>query len=65
MIRTMGIDQVSEKSIKLMLDVESARLIRSALRFGQVNSERPFTYRQDIHASRLILELTANIEGSL
>lgn len=61
----MGIDQVSARSIKLTLDVEQARLIRAALRFGQVNSERPFTYRQDIHASRLILELSTHLESDL
>jgi len=50
----MGNTPVSEKRITMHHLPDELRLIRAALRFGQVNSERPFTFRQDLAASSLI-----------
>lgn len=64
MIRCMGNSQVSEKRITIHHKRDDLRLIRAALRFAQVNSERPFTFDQDSEATLLIERITDEL-GSI
>lgn len=58
---SMGNSPVSEKRITIHHSRDDLRLIRAALRFAQVNSERPLTFDQDSHASLLIERITAEL----
>lgn len=57
----MGNSPVSNKRITIHHSVSDLRLIRAALRFGQVNPRRPFTFDQDLDATILIRRINAEL----
>lgn len=61
----VGMQTGTEKGITLYLQRDELRLIRAALRFCQVNSERPLNFDQDKSAGALVATISVALNEPL